>query len=68
MPRSLVVGNGNLLINFDTDYNIRDIYYPYVGKDFIYRTRQSLGKWIYRVIQWKAKGRTTQHGGILHAR
>jgi len=27
------VGNGNLLINFDTNYNIRDIYYPYVGKE-----------------------------------
>jgi len=33
MPRDLPIGNGNLLINFDTDYNIRDIYYPYVGKE-----------------------------------
>ena len=33
MPRDLPVGNGNLLINFDTNYNIRDIYYPYVGKE-----------------------------------
>ena len=33
MPRDLLVGNGNLLINFDTDYNIRDIYYPYIGKE-----------------------------------
>ncbi len=33
MPRDLPVGNGNLLINFDTDYSIRDIYYPYVGKE-----------------------------------
>jgi len=34
MPRSLVVGNGNLLINFDIKkYNIRDIYYPYVGME-----------------------------------
>ncbi len=32
MPRDLPVGNGNLLVNFDQDYNIRDIYYPYVGK------------------------------------
>ncbi len=32
MPRDLPVGNGNLLVNFDRDYNIRDIYYPYVGK------------------------------------
>ena len=33
MPRDLPIGNGNLLINFDTDYNIRDIYYPYVGEE-----------------------------------
>jgi len=33
MPRDLPVGNGNLLINFDTNYNIRDIYHPYVGKE-----------------------------------
>ena len=33
MPRDLPVGNGNLLINFDTDYNIRDIFYPYVGME-----------------------------------
>ncbi|GAG28736.1 unnamed protein product, partial [marine sediment metagenome] len=33
MRRDLPVGNGNLLINFDTDYNLRDIYYPYIGKE-----------------------------------
>jgi len=33
MPRDLPIGNGNLLINFDTDYNIRDIYYPHVGHE-----------------------------------
>ena len=32
MPSDLPLGNGNLLINFDKDYNLRDIYYPYVGK------------------------------------
>ncbi len=32
MPRDLPVGNGNLLVNFDRNYNIRDIYYPHVGK------------------------------------
>ena len=32
MARDLPLGNGNLLVNFDKDYNVRDIYYPYVGK------------------------------------
>lgn len=31
MPRDLPIGNGSLLINYDQDYNIRDIYYPNVG-------------------------------------
>lgn len=33
MPRDLPIGNGNLTINFDRDYNIRDVYYPHVGQD-----------------------------------
>ncbi len=31
MPRDLPLGNGSLLVNYDTLYNLRDIYYPYVG-------------------------------------
>ncbi|SJZ45248.1 glycoside hydrolase family 15 protein [Selenihalanaerobacter shriftii] len=33
MPKELVIGNGNLLINFDQNMNIRDFYYPYVGSE-----------------------------------
>ena len=33
MPRDIPVGNGNLLITFDQDYCLRDIYYPNVGKE-----------------------------------
>lgn len=55
MPRKLVVGNGNLLINFDTDYNIRDIYYPYAGmenhaRDGVSRT----GIWVDGKFAWIA--------------
>jgi len=31
MARSLVLGNGRFLINFDEFYRIRDIYYPRIG-------------------------------------
>ena len=31
MPRSLVLGNGNVLIGFDATYSVRDIFYPRVG-------------------------------------
>jgi GH15 family glucan-1,4-alpha-glucosidase len=33
MPRDLPIGNERLLVNFDDDYLIRDIYYPNVGKE-----------------------------------
>lgn len=33
MPRDLPVGNGTLLAAFDFDYQLRDFYYPRVGKE-----------------------------------
>ncbi len=33
MPRDLPIGNDRFLVNFDTQYVIRDIYYPNVGKE-----------------------------------
>jgi GH15 family glucan-1,4-alpha-glucosidase len=31
VPRSLVIGNGNVLVGFDASYSVRDIYFPRVG-------------------------------------
>jgi GH15 family glucan-1,4-alpha-glucosidase len=31
VPRSLVLGNGSVLIGFDATYSVRDIYFPRVG-------------------------------------
>ncbi|HKW58626.1 MAG TPA: glycoside hydrolase family 15 protein [Candidatus Dormibacteraeota bacterium] len=31
MPRSLVLANGNVLVGFDANYSLRDIYFPRVG-------------------------------------
>jgi GH15 family glucan-1,4-alpha-glucosidase len=33
MPRDIPVGNGNFLLNFDSDYQIRDVYFPLVGQE-----------------------------------
>jgi GH15 family glucan-1,4-alpha-glucosidase len=33
MPRDIPVGNGRVLVNFDNNYGLRDIYYPHVGQD-----------------------------------
>src|SRR5260370_15427040 len=31
MPRSIVIGNGNVLVGFDPNYTVRDLYFPRVG-------------------------------------
>lgn len=33
MPRDLPLGNEKLLVSFDGNYVIRDIYYPYIGRE-----------------------------------
>ncbi len=33
MPRDIPVGNGSMLVTFDREYQIRDVYFPYVGKE-----------------------------------
>ena len=33
MPRDIPVGNGTLLVCFDQDYQIRDLYFPHVGQE-----------------------------------
>ncbi len=33
MPRDLAIGNGRLLVNFDSRYQLRDIYFPNVGEE-----------------------------------
>jgi len=31
VPRSIVIGNGNVLVGFDPNYTVRDLYFPRVG-------------------------------------
>jgi GH15 family glucan-1,4-alpha-glucosidase len=33
MPKDIPVSNGNLLLNFDADYQIRDVYFPFIGQE-----------------------------------
>ncbi len=32
MPRDLPLANGRMLVNFDANYDLRDIYWPHVGE------------------------------------
>jgi glucoamylase len=33
VSRDLPIGNGSLLVTFDRNYQLRDIYYPRVGQE-----------------------------------
>ena len=53
MPRQLVIGNGGMLINFDSDGNMRDLYYPYVGQwNHIQGNKNSIGIWVENRFTW----------------
>ncbi len=53
MPRDLPVSNGNLLVNFDLDYHIRDIYFPRIGQENHTRGEQfRFGIWADGQLSW----------------
>ena len=33
MPKDIRVSNGTFLLNFDSNYQIRDIYFPFIGQE-----------------------------------
>lgn len=57
MPRDIPVGNDNLLITFDRDYCLRDIYYPCAGKEnHTDGHKFRLGIWADRQFAWINRG------------
>lgn len=53
MPRQLVIGNGRMLVNFDSEANVRDLYYPHVGQmNHIQGSKNSIGIWIDGKFSW----------------
>ena len=47
MPREIVLGNGELLVNLDQNLFVRDIYYPYVGwANHVGGYRCRVGVWV----------------------
>jgi oligosaccharide amylase len=53
MPRDIPVGNGSLLITFDSDYCLRDIYFPCAGKEnHTDGHKFRLGIWVDGVFEW----------------
>lgn len=53
MARPLVVGNGSLVVAFDANMNMRDLYYPYVGQaNHIMGNKNRLGVWAEDRFSW----------------
>jgi GH15 family glucan-1,4-alpha-glucosidase len=53
MPRDLVVGNGHLLVTFDSTYALSDIHFPHVGtENHAYRSQSRLGVWADGKFAW----------------
>lgn len=53
MPRDIPVGNGRLLICFDQDYCIRDLYFPHVGQEnHVGGGFFRLGVWVDSQFSW----------------
>ncbi len=53
MPKDIPVSNGNLLLNFDLDYQVRDIYFPYIGQeDHSKGNPFQFGVWVDERCSW----------------
>ena len=53
MPRDIPVGNGRLLICFDSEYRIRDLYFPHVGQENHVNGKYCrLGIWTDGIFSW----------------
>ena len=64
MPRSFVIGNGNVLVGYDANYDVRDLFFPYVGME-----NQSVGNvcrtgfWIDGRFAWVGDDGWERHIG-----
>ncbi|MCZ6751235.1 MAG: glycoside hydrolase family 15 protein, partial [Acidobacteria bacterium] len=57
MPKDIPVSNGSLLLNFDSDYRLRDIYFPYIGQENHSNGHPSLfGIWVDGQFSWIGAG------------
>lgn len=52
MPRDLPIGNGSLLIAFDSQYRLADLYFPHVGMENHAAARFRFGVWADGVLSW----------------
>jgi GH15 family glucan-1,4-alpha-glucosidase len=57
MPRDIPVGNGNVLIAFDKDYLLRELYFPHVGQESHTAGKPfRFGIWVDGKFSWLPQG------------
>ncbi|HET7436821.1 MAG TPA: glycoside hydrolase family 15 protein [Thermoanaerobaculia bacterium] len=52
MPRDLTIGNGSLLVAFDSEYRLADFYFPHVGMENHAGARFRFGIWANDSLRW----------------
>jgi GH15 family glucan-1,4-alpha-glucosidase len=53
MPRDIPVGNGSLLVSFDSNYDLRNLYWPHVGQEnHTVGHPCRLGVWVDGQFRW----------------
>lgn len=53
MPRDIPVGNGHLLVCFDQEYRIRDLFFPHVGQEnHVSGDFCRFGVWVDGLFRW----------------
>jgi glucoamylase len=52
MPRDLLIGNGSLVVAFDSQYRLADIFYPHVGLENHAGAPFRFGVWIDGSFSW----------------
>ncbi len=56
MPRDLPIGNGSILIAFDSQYRLADFYFPHVGMENHAAARFRFGVWVDGTLRWIEEG------------
>ncbi|HSP16780.1 MAG TPA: glycoside hydrolase family 15 protein [Thermoanaerobaculia bacterium] len=52
MPRDLPIGNGSILMAFDSQYRLADFYFPHVGMENHAAARFRFGVWADGALRW----------------
>src|SRR5712691_823835 len=52
MPRDLLIGNGSLVVAFDSKYRLADIYFPHVGQENHAGAPSRFGVWADDTLSW----------------